>query len=285
MKQWTGALRSWLVHDGPSPRVMRVSVITSVIVLVAASAAFIVIGVREHIAPATPAAIVAGPKSRPQARPHTVATTTVPKHALPHAAHLHPLHAPTTPHPAHAPQTLAKAVVTAPTAVTATPSGDTLTVAWAPSPPGSTLPVQGYNVYLGTSPAGQPVVPANGTTPVPGTSFVSHGLTLGITYYATVKAVSGTQLSPASNKASAVAGSGYPPTGVLATPVVGMAAQPDGGGTGSSTIRGRFPPTVPLRTSAPRLPANRWHRSSGSPPRRLEGATGRWPGTGSVRLR
>ncbi len=219
MKQWTGALRRWLVHDGPSPRAMRAAVITSVVVLTAASAVFVVIGIHDKNTPEKQLATAAQPK----ARPHTPHRTTKPANTGPHGAHA--VQPAKTVRPA-----VVKVILPPPTGASATPAGAALTIAWTAAPSSSTLPVDGYNVYLGTSSKGQPTFPANGKTLITGTSFVDHGVTVGVTYYATVKAVSGAHLFVASNEASAVAGSNYHPTGVLPTPVVGMAAPPDGSG-------------------------------------------------------
>ena len=99
----------------------------------------------------------------------------------------------------------------------------------APSNQG-TSPITGYDVYVGTVPGGEYAEPANGPQPVAGTSYLVSNLTVGTTYYFTVKAINAVGLSAPSNEVAATPGNSYRSVGTLATPVVSMTANPQGTG-------------------------------------------------------
>ncbi|HVB51756.1 MAG TPA: fibronectin type III domain-containing protein [Acidimicrobiales bacterium] len=79
----------------------------------------------------------------------------------------------------------------APTDFVAVPGATTSTVdlSWAaPSSLGGAT-FLGYNIYEGTTSGAESATPVNGVTPISGLSAAVPGLTLGVTYYFTVKAV------------------------------------------------------------------------------------------------
>ena len=122
------------------------------------------------------------------------------------------------------------AVPGAPTVIKATSGHGSSKVTWsAPSNQG-TSPITGYNVYVGTVSGGEYAEPANGPLPITGTSYQVTDLTVGTTYYFTVKALNAVGLSTASNEVSATPTNSYRSVGALATPVVSMAANPQGTG-------------------------------------------------------
>ncbi len=94
----------------------------------------------------------------------------------------------------------------APTGVVASAIGTNITVNWtAPAGDGG-APVQGYNVYVSTSPAGLTSGgSANGGQPVTGTSTVIDGATIGLTtgqdYYVALQAVNAAGPGPLSQAA------------------------------------------------------------------------------------
>ena len=94
------------------------------------------------------------------------------------------------------------AVPGAPTSLAAQPVNGAVSLTWvAPTSDGGS-PILGYNVYLGFSSGGESATPINGAT-VTGLTYVVGGLTNGITYWFTVKAVNVNGSSIASNEASA----------------------------------------------------------------------------------
>jgi Fibronectin type III domain len=74
-----------------------------------------------------------------------------------------------------------------PTSLTAAASGSQATLTWSAPPPYS-LKLLGYNIYVGTSPAGESPLPVN-RAPLADTSYAVTGLTGGYTYYFDVTAV------------------------------------------------------------------------------------------------
>jgi hypothetical protein len=84
----------------------------------------------------------------------------------------------------------------------ATPGNTQVALTWT-TPPNGGSPLEGYNVFEGTSPGGEPAMPINGGTLITTTSFTATGLTNGTTYYFTVEAVNAVGSSPPSNELSA----------------------------------------------------------------------------------
>ncbi len=80
-----------------------------------------------------------------------------------------------------------------------------MALSWAAPGSDGGSPLQGYNVYEGTTPGGESGTPVNGNTLIPSTvtSFSVSGLVSGTTYYFTVQAVNAVGVSPGSNEASA----------------------------------------------------------------------------------
>jgi fibronectin type 3 domain-containing protein len=100
----------------------------------------------------------------------------------------------------------------APTALTAARGVGAVALSWTASP-GATA----YNVYMGSSPGGEDVVPV--ATGVPGTSFeVTTRVTPGTLYYFTVKRADAAGLSAPSNEASADVTAPAAPAGLAAKP-------------------------------------------------------------------
>jgi hypothetical protein len=120
--------------------------------------------------------------------------------------------------------------VPVPTITHVVPGSTSSSVVWTSTATTGSAAVVGYNVYLGIHPGAESTAPNNGKTPVTTTNYVVQGLTTGVVYYFTVKAVLNGRLSSASNEVSAVPGANYVPVGTLSTPVVSIAATPDGGG-------------------------------------------------------
>jgi large repetitive protein len=145
----------------------------------------------------------------------------------------------------------------APTGLAATPGDTTVTLNWAaPSSDGGAT-ILGYNVFEGTAAGGESATPVNGASLVNGTSYSVNGLTDGTTYYFTVEAVNSAGSSTASNEVSATPATAHVSgttgywevtaaggvvsfggatsygslTGTkLNSPIVGLAATPDGKG-------------------------------------------------------
>jgi hypothetical protein len=93
-----------------------------------------------------------------------------------------------------------------PTGLVAIPELTQLSLSWtAPASDGGS-PIQGYNVFAGTSPNGESSTPVNGTTLVTSTNYTLTGLSQGITYFVTVQAVNAVGNSLSSNEASALPG-------------------------------------------------------------------------------
>ena len=95
------------------------------------------------------------------------------------------------------------AVPGAPTVIKATSGHGSSRVTWsAPSNQG-TSPITGYDVYEGTVSGGEYAVPVNGPTPITAASYLVSNLTVGTTYYFTVKAINAVGFSASSNEVSA----------------------------------------------------------------------------------
>ncbi|MGA2837814.1 MAG: fibronectin type III domain-containing protein [Acidimicrobiales bacterium] len=131
---------------------------------------------------------------------------------------------------AHPTATKAPAAVPVPTITHVVPGDTSSSLTWASTAVAGSPAVSGYNVYVGIRPGVESSNPNNGKTPVTTTNYVVQGLTTGVVYYFTVKAVADGRLSSASNEVSAVPGANYEPIGTLPTPIVAIAAAPDGGG-------------------------------------------------------
>lgn len=100
----------------------------------------------------------------------------------------------------------------APTGLSATSGVGAVALSWTASP-GATA----YNVYMGSGPGREDVVPV--ATGVPGPSFeVTTGVTPGTVYYFTVKRADATGLSAPSNEASGSMTAPAAPTGLAAKP-------------------------------------------------------------------
>jgi hypothetical protein len=108
---------------------------------------------------------------------------------------------------------------------------DSVRISWsASSAPGDSA-IEGYNVYVGTTPGGESATPVNGGSLVTGQSYLASKLTVGPTYYFTVRAVAAdTGLSLVSNEVSAVPTATYQPVGSLSGQVVGITSNPQGTG-------------------------------------------------------
>ena len=106
-----------------------------------------------------------------------------------------------------------------------------------------TSPVTGYNLFVGTRPGAQYVTPVNGSRPVDGRSYMVSHLTLGTTYYFTVKAINAVGTSASSNQVAATPAVDFQPVGSLGAPVVAMASNPQGTGYWLANSQGRSPPT------------------------------------------
>ena len=88
----------------------------------------------------------------------------------------------------------------APTLVGATSGRRGSRVAWAAPTNDGTSPVTGYDLFVGTLPGAQYVTPVNGSRPIQGRSYTVSHLTLGTTYYFTVKAINAVGSSMPSNQ-------------------------------------------------------------------------------------
>jgi hypothetical protein len=149
--------------------------------------------------------------------------------------------APTDPPSALADADLATDLPVTPSALPVTPAApvvnnavaghDSVRISWsAPSTNGDST-IDGYNVYVGTTPGGESATPVNGRSLVAGQSYLASRLTVGPTYYFTVRAVAAdTGVSPVSNEVSAVPTATYQPVGSLTGQVVGIASNPQGTG-------------------------------------------------------
>jgi hypothetical protein len=133
----------------------------------------------------------------------------------------------TATHPSSPPPLVPLAV---PDITNAAPGTKSTTVSWTDAGGTGPTAITGYNVYVATKPGGQGGTPVNAKALVTTTSYVVDGLATGVVYYFTVKASNGRRLSSPSNEVSAVPGANLAATGGLATPVVGIASSPDGGG-------------------------------------------------------
>jgi hypothetical protein len=122
------------------------------------------------------------------------------------------------------------AVPGAPTVIKATSGHGSSRVTWSVPSNQGTSPITGYNVYVGTVSGSEYAEPVNGPLPITGTSYLVSSLTVGTTYYFTVKAINAVGLSAPSNEVSATPGNSYRSVGALTTPVVSMAANPQGSG-------------------------------------------------------
>ena len=109
----------------------------------------------------------------------------------------------------------------APTGLSATGSGTTVSLTWTPPSDGGAT-ILGYNLYQGTTAGGESKTAVNGSARITTTSYSVTGLTRGTPYFFTVKAVNAYGSSGASNEASATPVDTVPdaPTGVTATPSV-----------------------------------------------------------------
>ena len=137
-----------------------------------------------------------------------------------------------------------------PTAVRAGIGHDSSRISWSPPASAGSAPVSGYNVYEGTSPGGEVIIPVNGAVPISGHGWTATGLTAGTTYYFSVRAVNAAGLSPPSLEVSSTPTSARQGVGAIAAPVTGEASTPHGTGTGSSTTRVRSRPTARPSTTA-----------------------------------
>ncbi len=140
----------------------------------------------------------------------------------------------------------------APQGLTAVAGDASVNLSWkAPASDGGSA-VTGYNVYRGTSPAGEGTTPI--ATNVPTTTFSDAGRVNGTTYYYTVSAVNAVGVSTRSNEASATPQPTQPtapgaPTGLTATAgnasvVLSWTAPASNGGsavTGYAVYRGSTP--------------------------------------------
>jgi predicted phage tail protein len=95
----------------------------------------------------------------------------------------------------------AAAPPSAPSALTATPGNNQVSLSWtAPTSNGGSA-ITGYNIYRGTTAGGESATPI--ATGVTSTSFVDTGVTNGQTYYYVIRAVNSAGASSASNEANA----------------------------------------------------------------------------------
>ena len=123
---------------------------------------------------------------------------------------------------------------TAPQSLSATRGNATVTLSWsAPSSNGGSA-ITNYKIYRGTSSGSLSLLATIGTN----TSFISAGLTNGITYYYAVAATNAAGDGPQSTEASATpAGVPFPPTTFTATGGSGQVSLSwASGGTGGSAI-------------------------------------------------
>jgi hypothetical protein len=193
--------------------------------------------------------------------------------------------APTDPPSALADADLATDLPVTPSALPVTPAApvvnnavaghDSVRISWsAPSTNGDST-IDGYNVYVGTTPGGESATPVNGRSLVAGQSYLASRLTVGPTYYFTVRAVAAdTGVSPVSNEVSAVPTATYQPVGSLTGQVVGIASNPQGTGYWTANAlgdvsnqgavadyaraTGRWPPTGACSPSAMPTSTDRW---------------------------
>ena len=138
------------------------------------------------------------------------------------------------------------AVSPPPTALAVTAGKGWARLTWSPPTPGGGDPVDGYDVYVGTSPGGESPTPANGATLIPTTAYTVTHLVVGTTYYFTVRASGTGGLSDPSTEGSSAPDQSGSPVSPPATPVVGMAALPNGSGYWLVDARG----TVSARGAA-----------------------------------
>ncbi len=118
----------------------------------------------------------------------------------------------------------------APMALKATANRGWSRVSWSPVSDGGSA-IVGYNVYTGTAPGAERLAPSNRTLiSANSNSYTVQGLAVGRPYYFVVVAVNAIGSSPRSNEVACASSPGYKPVGSLATPVVGMASDPEGNG-------------------------------------------------------
>jgi hypothetical protein len=129
---------------------------------------------------------------------------------------------------------------TAPTLLKVTAAARRTKVTWSAPNDQGTSPLTGYNVYVGTSSGGEYPIPVNGPLPITGNSFSVSNLTVGTTYYFTVKAINAVGLSPASNELAGTPTNTLRPVGRLSTPIVTMAANPKGTGYWLANPKGQI---------------------------------------------
>ena len=107
----------------------------------------------------------------------------------------------------------------APTGLTATAGNGEALLSWtAPASDGG-APIEGYNIYQGTSSGGENLTPINGGTLITSMAATVEPLSNGTTYYFTVKAVNTAGDSAVSNEVSTTpTGPPGAPTGLTAAP-------------------------------------------------------------------
>ena len=128
----------------------------------------------------------------------------------------------------------------APTLVGATSGRKGSRVTWAAPTNDGTSPVTGYDLFVGTLPGAQYVTPVNGSRPVQGRSYTVSHLTLGTTYYFTVKAINAVGSSMPSNQMAVTPPVAFSSVGSLPAPVVAMASNAEGTGYWSANSQGQI---------------------------------------------
>jgi titin len=120
------------------------------------------------------------------------------------------------------------------TTLSAIPGDGTVTLSWS-APATGGAPIDGYNLYEGTTPGGENYGSAfNGHILITGTSATVSGLTNGHRYYFTVEAVNDVGSSDASNEAWAVA------TATVSGPPINATATAGSKGTATVTWNAPF---------------------------------------------
>jgi hypothetical protein len=100
---------------------------------------------------------------------------------------------------------------------------------WSP-PTNSGGSYSGYNVYVGTRPGAEYLLPVNGSRLIARTSYFVPRLVPNTTYYFKVTAINASGQSAPSNEVAAAPSIGFQPVGPLFPPVVSIAADPSGSG-------------------------------------------------------